>query len=66
MLSRIECAILMFVEQMIEVPGRALLDLLDLVETSEDYMRGADVPPALIDALHGAAEAVKLHVFSYA
>lgn len=49
----------MFVEHMIEVPRRALVDLLDIVETAEAHMRGTDVHPALIDALHGAAHQVR-------
>jgi len=44
---------------MIEVSGRALIDLLDLVATAEAHMREADVHPALIDALHGAAHQVR-------
>ena len=44
---------------MIEVPGRALIDLLDLVETAEAHMREAHVHPALIDALRGAARQVR-------
>ena len=52
----------MFVEQMIQVPRRALIDLLELVETAEEYMREADVTPALIDALHGAASQVRTAV----
>lgn len=62
LLRQVECAILMFVERMIEVPRRALIELLDLVETSEAYMREADVTPALIDALHGAARQVRATV----
>jgi len=58
-MAKVECAILMFVEQMIEAPRRTLVDLLDLVETAEAYMREADVPPALVDALHGAAHQVR-------
>lgn len=64
LLGKVECAILMFVDHMIEVPGRALFDLLELVETSEAYMREHGVTPALIDALHGAAHNVRHAVFS--
>jgi len=59
LLARVECAILIIVEHVIEVPGRALIDLLDLVETAEAHMREARVHPALIDALHGAAHQVR-------
>lgn len=59
LMLKVECAILMIVEQMIEAPRRALVDLLDLVDTAEAYMREADVTPALIDALHGAATQVR-------
>lgn len=62
LLRQVECAILMFVERMIEVPRRALIELLDLVETSEAYMQEADVPPALVDAVHGAAHQVRTAV----
>ena len=50
------------VERMVEVPRRALVDLLDLALTASEQMRTADVAPALPDALAGASMHVRAQV----
>lgn len=47
----------------VEVPVRALVDLLDLAQTAVEQMRTADVLPALPDALSGAVEHIRVAVF---
>lgn len=49
---------------MIEVPGTALVDLLDLVDTAVEQMRLGEAPPALADALRGAVDHVRTSIFA--
>jgi hypothetical protein len=51
-------------EQVIEVPLRSLIDLLDLAETAVEQMRQGESPAALADALHGAAADVRFSILA--
>jgi hypothetical protein len=51
-------------ELMIEVPRRALIDLLILAETAEDLVRAGEASPVLADALRGAMADVRSYVLA--
>lgn len=51
-------------ERRVEVPATELLDLVELSERAAADLTELGSPPALPDALRGAAEAVRATVFA--